>query len=160
MACVSATRGTRSVAITVAVVSSAFVLLATGCGSKSDSAATTATTPASGATAPEPATTSSTPPATSGEAEAAYIAAIRVNVPDLADEPDQVLVAAGRDVCAVFESGGTFDGAIEAAGANVPPGPLAVVGGPDDPLVGANASGVVLTAVRELCPQHEDQLPG
>lgn len=139
-------------------------LLVAGCASESDSPSTAGTTPSSstaGAADPEPTATTSAPPtAFGGEAEAAYVAALKANVPDLADQPDQVLIEAGRDVCATFDSGGTFDDAIAAAGTDLPAGPLVLAGEPDDPPVGAYASGIVLSAVRDLCPQYEGELPG
>lgn len=164
MTCGSSMRGARLLAAALMAIVGTSLLLVGGCASESDSPSSAGTTPSSStpsATDPEPTTTTSAPPATfGGEAEAAYAAALKANVPDLADEPDQVLIEAGRDVCATFDGGGTFDDAIAAAGIDLPAGPLVVAGEPDDPPVGVYASGVVLTAVRELCPQYEDQIPG
>lgn len=164
MACSSSMRGARVFAGALMAMVGMSLLLVAGCASESDSPSTAGTAPSSSApsaTGPEPTTTTSAPATTSGGgAEAAYVAALRANVPDLADEPDQALVEAGGAVCATFDSGGTFDDAIAAAGTDLPAGPLVVAGEPDDPPVGVYASGVVLTAVRELCPQYEGELPG
>lgn len=164
MACGSSMRGARVIPTALMATMGMSMLLVAGCASESESPSTSGTTPSSStpsATDPEPTTTTSAPPTTfAGEAEAAYVAALKANVPDLADEPDQALVEAGRDVCATFDSSGTFDDAIAAAGTDLPAGPLVLAGEPDDPPVGAYASGIVLSAVRDLCPQYEGELPG
>lgn len=156
-------RGAVRATLLATVLSSASILLATGCGSGSTPGPTSIATSSSSATEDAPDPTASTsvasrPPLTVRQAEVAYIESLRANVPNLVDEADQPLVVTGRMVCSVLDDGGSIADAIDAAGTDVPAGPLALTGFSSEP-VGVNAAGIVITAVQELCPNHQDELP-